>query len=299
MGATWWYDNNKSQRIMPSGEFDTRIGYIKYEHTKDTTINNENVHLIKIKDFSYDKTITSSTPIIIKQTNQLVEYKYLGDTQWNFFNILNPTENQTFTGNYFDSGSIQKTFTVSGIGLFTIDGLQIPYYKLNFMLNGFLVRTLQYTNIGSSTNFVPKAIPPTADDFLSEVPFITNLRCFQNGDDLYKFQIGRNVFVNPTKGGNTFIPCDVILYQNITSLQNKDNLENNALPNIVENEILLDNLFNDYNDLVIKIYSLDGRLVADFKLNFNSFTVSNLKNGFYNLIIITKNKIITQKFIKI
>lgn len=300
IGTKWWYDNNKSQRVLPSGVFDTRIGYIKYECTKDTTVNAETVRLINVNDHSYTGTVTSLQSILIKQTNQLIEYKYIGDTQWYFFNILNPVNNQTFTGYLKNNESSMKTFSISGVGVFTVDGLAIPYYNLSFNDNNWSQNSLMYSNIGSSNNFTVYSYSPVADDFLSEVPFVTTLRCFQKDNSLNKFQLSRLAYISPTSSGTGSYNCDSIKYERVTKVESEVKKNHFKIyPNPVENEIYIENLIDSEKINKIEIYSIDGIILNKYPLDIkNSINVSNLKKGMYIIMLSTVDQHFKYKFIK-
>lgn len=299
IGTKWWYDNNQSQRVLPSGIYDTRIGYIKYECTKDTTVNAETVRLIKVNNHSYTGTVTALPSILIKQTNQLIEYKYLGDTQWYFFNLLNPVNNQTFTGYLKNSVTSLKTFSISGVGVFTVDGLTITYYSLHFNDNNWSQKSLQYTNIGSPINFTIYSYNPVADDFLSEVPFVTTLRCFEKDYSLHKFQLSRLAFVSPTSSGISSYNCDSIKYQLVTKVEREGKKNHfNIFPNPVENELFFDEILQNSTVKNVEIFTLEGILIKKYQLSENSINVSNLQKGMYFISFTIENQKFIYKFYK-
>ncbi len=300
IGTKWYYDNNKSQRILPQGNFDSRIGYVEYECTKDTIVNTETVRLIKIRDYIYDGKIVYLPSILMKQTNQNIEYKYLDDSQWCFFNTLNPLNNHTFTGYFKNTNPILVNFSISGVGIFTVDGLAVTHYNLHFNDGSWNQNVLMYANIGSPVNFTIYNINPTADDFLSEVPFITNLRCFQNDGILHKFQLSRTTYITPTLASKSSFKCDSLNYKLVSNVTENEKINKFKIyPNPVQNELFIENLNINEKNINIEVFNSQGVLIHSNQIVGNSINVSNLKKGFYYILITKENKKITFKFNKL
>jgi hypothetical protein len=304
VGTKWWYNADVSYLQSYELGYNTKLGYLKYEYIKDTLVDSELVGFIKSEKHNSDGSVSVQTPILVRQSDQIIEYRFLDNAQWCYFSHIQPLENQTFTG-YIKVCNQTKLYNISinGINTFTVDGISIGYYNLNFFDGKTKYNIVKYINIGGEASFYPLINCLEADGPpVNEKPKFGPLRCHETGSVLLKFQIDRYSFRSPNLSSNLSFSCDSIL--NIIPTSAKESLSPTDFK-IYPNPAM-DNLFIEANDNFgsidsIQIYSLHGiRQFQGSKTNNTSvIPLNDLKNGVFFLFIIQNNRKYVYKFVKV